>query len=78
MRALERGASWGDELTLQASADAFGVVVHVVAAHDINWHLFYEPTGEANGRLVFLSYLHPVHYNVITDAPERDPPSPLL
>ena len=64
--ALRRGA-WGDELCLQAAAAAFGVVVHVVTAHDANWCLAYRPDAGADvgARSCFLSYVHPVHYNAL-------------
>ena len=31
--------TWGDELTLRASVEAFGCVAHVVTSEDANWYL---------------------------------------
>jgi hypothetical protein len=71
-------ATWGDELTLAAAADAFGVEVHVVQSTEENWHLCYTPpeapqpaaaaeAGHAAGktRRVFVAYIAPVHYDAI-------------
>ena len=68
-----------DELTLQAVADAFSVVVHVVTSTEENWHLVYAPRA-LTARACFLSYVHPVHYNVVTDEARGadDPQTPIL
>ena len=60
-------------------ADAFSVVVHVVTSTDENWHLVYAPRA-LTARACFLSYVHPVHYNVVTDEARGadDPLSPVL
>ena len=78
LAALAKDA-WGDELSLQAVADAFSVVVHVVTSTEENWHLVYAPRA-LTARACFLSYVHPVHYNVVTDVVrgDGDPRSPVL
>ena len=78
LAALAKDA-WGDELTLQAIADSFSVVVHVVTSTEENWHLVYAPRA-LTARACFLSYVHPVHYNVVTDVVrgDGDPQSPVL
>jgi hypothetical protein len=66
-------ATWGDELTLAAAADAFGVEVHVVQSTEENWHLCYTPEQPQAGgdaaagktRRVFVAYIAPVHYDAI-------------
>ena len=60
-------------------ADAFSVVVHVVTSTDENWHLVYAPRA-LTARACFLSYVPPVHYNVVTDEARGadDPLSPVL
>jgi hypothetical protein len=40
---MARPRTWGDELTLAAAADAYGVRVHVVQSTAQNWHCCYEP-----------------------------------
>lgn len=43
LKAMKQGKAWGDELTLQAAADAYGVVIHVVTTNTLNWMLEYAP-----------------------------------
>jgi len=68
LRNMAQECCWGDELTLSAAADAMGVVIHVVTTEHENWLLHY---GEqyavvgASYRELFLTYLSPIHYNVI-------------
>lgn len=31
--------TWGDELTLKAAADEFGVVIHIITSEKENWYL---------------------------------------
>ena len=66
-----------DELTLRAACDCFGCVAHVVTTEHENWLLNYCPssldetdvsTGGAppeGVRELFLTYVSPIHYNVI-------------
>ena len=76
--------SWGDELTLQASAEAWDVVVHVVTSSDEHYYLMYgtpAPSPRAlftpraarrkrtAQRHCFLTYTAPVHYNVLSAEP---------
>ena len=56
--------TWGDELTLRAAADAFRCTIHVITSTKENWHLRYEPEGKP-AKLLFLTYVSPVHYNAI-------------
>jgi len=57
--------TWGDELTLQAAAEAYGVRIHVVTSNENNWYLQYVPEGGKphGAREVFLTYAAPVHYD---------------
>jgi hypothetical protein len=41
----EKYKTWGDELTLKYTADAFDAVVHVVTSNERNWYLHYDPSG---------------------------------
>ena len=71
---MARNATWGDELTLAAAADAYGVEVHVLQssppAADA-WHLTYAPQLLPAGApprkalRVFVAYIAPVHYDAI-------------
>ena len=81
--ALTNASSWGDELTLQASAEAWDVVVHVVTSSDEHYYLMYgtpAPSPRAlftprarrkrtAQRHCFLTYTAPVHYNVLSAEP---------
>ena len=82
--ALTDASSWGDELTLQASAEAWDVVVHVVTSSDEHYYLMYgtpAPSPRAlftpraarrkrtAQRHCFLTYTAPVHYNVLSAEP---------
>lgn len=75
VRDMRRNRTWGDELTLRACADAFGVRIHVVQSTKENWNLVYEPGEEADAdggsKRLFLSYISPVHYNAIVPADRR-------
>ncbi|KAH8092100.1 thiol-dependent ubiquitin-specific protease [Aureococcus anophagefferens] len=82
--ALTNASSWGDELTLQASAEAWDVVVHVVTSSDEHYYLMYgtpAPSPRAlftpraarrkrtAQRHCFLTYTAPVHYDVLSAEP---------
>eukprot|EP00667_Euglena_gracilis_P017573 EG_transcript_18558 len=68
---------WGDEVTLRACADAFGVVVHVVMSAATPWYRTWEPTeAPSPARHVVLSYLSPVHYNALMPASPQPPALP--
>ena len=70
LQTMGRARTWGDELTLRAFADCFGVCVHVVASTDQNWHLVYSPPdGVPPKKTCFLTYLSPVHYDALTALP---------
>jgi len=43
LRDMARSRTWGDELTLRASVEAFGCVAHVVTSEHANWYLVYTP-----------------------------------
>ena len=70
LAAMGRDRTWGDELTLRAVCDSFGVVLYIVQSTQENWLLTYEPEGRSSKRRsskrLFLTYLSPVHYNAIT------------
>merc|ERR1712217_148086 len=77
---MKRNRTWGDELTLRAAVEAYGCVAHVITSEPSNWYLVYQPECERDpkvaqrpkgtqlppvGKLVFLSYISPIHYNAI-------------
>jgi hypothetical protein len=62
---MARRATWGDELTLRATVDAFGVVLHLITSDAEHWHNVYTAREVKSPRVVFLAYLAPIHYNHI-------------
>lgn len=64
---MKRDRTWGDELTLRAACDAFGMRIHVIQSTEKNWHLMYEPLELKSNRVAFLSYVSPVHYDAIAE-----------
>ncbi|KAL6756630.1 hypothetical protein V8C86DRAFT_2644201 [Haematococcus lacustris] len=62
---MSRGGTWGDELTLRAACDAFGVLTHVVTSDAQNWYLKYQPANLKSDKEMFLTYIAPIHYNAI-------------
>lgn len=67
LKEMKRDRTWGDELTLRAACDAFGVRIHVIQSTEKNWHLLYEPLELKSKRVAFLSYVSPVHYDAIAE-----------
>lgn len=53
--ALHRDKTWGDELTLRAAADSFGVEIHVITTEKENYLLQYDPDVVKSPRKLFLS-----------------------
>lgn len=66
---MSRDGVWGDELTLRASCEAYGVVVNVVTSDESNWFLRYIPESTLIKHELFLSYIAPVHYDAIKRRP---------
>ncbi|CAM9405351.1 unnamed protein product, partial [Heterosigma akashiwo] len=40
---MRKSRTWGDELTLRAVAEEYGVRVHVMTSTEENWYLHYDP-----------------------------------
>jgi hypothetical protein len=38
---MSNSKAWGDELTLRAISDAYGIHIHVITTENQNWHLLY-------------------------------------
>jgi len=70
MRALR---TWGDELTLRAASMAYGVAIHVVTTDRENWLLHYgdSAVAAAGARCLYLAYVSPIHYNVVSPLPTK-------
>ncbi|KAK3289288.1 hypothetical protein CYMTET_3276 [Cymbomonas tetramitiformis] len=68
VRNMAQLRTWGDELTLKAICDAYGVTIHVVQSTEDNWYLTYTPEEKKDPKQVFITYLSPVHYNALVDS----------
>jgi hypothetical protein len=63
---MREAGEWGDELTLRAVSDAYGVVIHVVTSERDHFNIVYEPQeAKPPHRHAFLAYVAPVHYNSV-------------
>lgn len=67
LREMKRDRTWGDELTLRAACDSFGVKIHVIQSTEKGWNLMYEPLEVKSKRVAFISYVSPVHYDAIAE-----------
>eukprot|EP00668_Euglena_longa_P043847 GGOE01058374.1.p1 GENE.GGOE01058374.1~~GGOE01058374.1.p1 ORF type:complete len:520 (-),score=124.11 GGOE01058374.1:313-1848(-) len=65
---MAQDGTWGDDVTLRAICDRFGVVAHVITAAEMDWHVCFTPTRQCHPvrRHIFLSLVYPVHYNSVT------------
>lgn len=70
LRTMREDKTWGDEITLQACCDEFNVDIHLITTETDNFHLSYEPRHDdkTQRRMLFLSYVAPIHYNVVVPA----------
>jgi hypothetical protein len=68
-REMQRDGTWGDELTLRAACESYGVVVNVVSSDASHWFVRYVPSHTAAQRELFLAYVAPVHYNALRRKP---------
>ncbi|KAK9806216.1 hypothetical protein WJX72_005737 [[Myrmecia] bisecta] len=65
VRNMAKDGSWGDELTLRAISDSYGIVVNVITSDQHNWFMRYKPDTLQLSLEIFLTYIAPVHYNAI-------------
>ena len=63
---MREPGEWGDELTLRAVSDAYGVVLHVITSERDYFNILYEPkVARPPNRHAFLAYVAPVHYSSV-------------
>ncbi|XP_010543547.1 PREDICTED: uncharacterized protein LOC104816422 isoform X1 [Tarenaya hassleriana] len=60
-----RNGEWGDHVTLQASADLFGVRIFVITSFKDTCYIEILPLIQKSNRLICLSFWAEVHYNSI-------------
>ena len=69
---MERDSTWGDHVTLQAAADAYGVAVNILTSYQENCFIAISPKEPRSDRCLYLSFWAEVHYNSLY--PAGDPP----
>lgn len=66
---MSRNGVWGDELTLRAACEHYGIAINVITDEKANWFIRYIPQtcrqAEMDKWEIFLAYISPVHYNFI-------------
>ncbi|PRW45646.1 OTU domain-containing protein isoform X1 [Chlorella sorokiniana] len=72
---MARPGTWGDNVTLQAAADYFGVRVGIISSFAENYLIEVEPRERKSSRVLWLAFWAEVHYNSLY--PESEPPPPL-
>jgi hypothetical protein len=64
LRDMSRDSAWGDHVTLQAAADAFGVPMCVITSYKDNFVIEIQPDRvKRNDRALWISFWSEVHYN---------------
>ncbi|XP_024980707.1 OTU domain-containing protein DDB_G0284757 isoform X2 [Cynara cardunculus var. scolymus] len=73
LKKISTSGEWGDHVTLQAAADAFGVKIFVLTSYKDTCYIEILPCAQKSKRIIFLSFWAEVHYNSIY--PEGDLPT---
>ncbi|CAH1438401.1 unnamed protein product [Lactuca virosa] len=73
LKKISTAGEWGDHVTLQAAADAFGVKIFVLTSFKDTCYIEILPCAQKSNRIIFLSFWAEVHYNSIY--PEGELPS---
>ncbi|KAL3159149.1 hypothetical protein ABBQ32_14134 [Trebouxia sp. C0010 RCD-2024] len=67
LKEMSQNGTWGDELTLRAICEAYGIVINVITSDQQHWFMRYEPEGTQPKKSVevFVTYIAPIHYNAV-------------
>lgn len=65
LKKISTAGEWGDHVTLQAAADAFGVKIFVLTSFKDTCYIEILPCAQKSNRIIFLSFWAEVHYNSI-------------
>ncbi len=79
--AQAKDGTWGDNITLQAAANVFGLRIICITSFEDMFVISIEPVQARGNRILYLSFWAEVHYNSIypaTDPPTHPPDSPDL
>ena len=62
---MARETTWGDHITLQAAADAYGVGMCVISSYKDNFVIEISPVAKRSERVLWISFWAEVHYNSV-------------
>ncbi|CAI9780064.1 unnamed protein product [Fraxinus pennsylvanica] len=65
LKKMSKTGEWGDHVTLQAAADAYGVKIFVITSFKDTCYIEILPQTLKSNRMIFLSFWAEVHYNSI-------------
>ncbi|XP_073019970.1 OVARIAN TUMOR DOMAIN-containing deubiquitinating enzyme 9-like isoform X2 [Primulina eburnea] len=65
LKKMSGSGEWGDNITLQAAADWYGIKIFVVTSFKDTCYIEILPRTQKSNRIVFLSFWAEVHYNSI-------------
>ncbi|KAL4340630.1 hypothetical protein GQ457_08G019280 [Hibiscus cannabinus] len=73
LKKMSKSGVWGDHVTLQAAADAYGLKIFVITSFKDTCYIEILPNYQKSKGVIFLSFWAEVHYNSIYC--QGDPPS---
>ncbi|KAL4335746.1 hypothetical protein GQ457_07G018590 [Hibiscus cannabinus] len=73
LKKMSKNGEWGDHVTLQATADLYGVKIFVLTSFKDTCYIEILPHCQKSERIIFLSFWAEVHYNSIY--PEEELPT---
>ena len=62
---MAKEGTWGDHLTLQAAADAFGVRLCVITSYQESFLIEIKPKQLRNRKVLWMSFWAEIHYNSV-------------
>jgi len=68
VEAMRKDGCWGDHITLQAAADAYGVRMCVISSYKDNFIVEVRPKTQRSSRVCWISFWAEVHYNSLYGA----------
>ncbi|XP_028063067.1 uncharacterized protein LOC114266380 isoform X2 [Camellia sinensis] len=65
LKNISKSGEWGDHVTLQAAADAYGIKIFIITSFKDTCYIEILPRTQNSKRIIFLSFWAEVHYNSI-------------
>jgi len=66
---MSKDTTWGDHITLQAAADAYGIAMCVISSYRDNFVVEIQPKIKRSARVCWISFWAEVHYNSLFPLP---------